>query len=78
MSTDNTRNPSGGPAFPRPYSQDPTAEFKSHPQKGLSAALFVAAHALTMCRDGTPEEVASEALDISNAVLDEHFRRYGF
>jgi hypothetical protein len=44
----------------------------------MSAALFVAAHALTMCRDGTPDEIASEALDISNAVLDEHYRRYGF
>lgn len=79
MSTDNqTRNPSGGPAFPRPHSQDSTGEFKSHAQKGISAALFVAAHALNICNSDTPEDIAVESLDIANAILDEHHRRYGF
>jgi hypothetical protein len=78
MSTENTRNPSGGPAFPRSYSQDPTGEYKSHPQKGLSAALYLAGQALMLVSEGPPEVVAKEALDIANAILDEHYLRYGF
>ncbi len=77
MNTD-TRNPSGGPAFPRPYSQDPTGEYKSHPQKGMSSALYLAGHALTLCDDGTPQQIATQSLDIANAILDEHYGRYGF
>lgn len=77
MNTDK-RNPSGGPAFPRPYSQDPAGEFISHPQKGMTSALFLAGHALNLCTAEDPDGIAVEALDIANAILDEHHRRYGF
>lgn len=78
MTTHTDRNPNGGPAFPRPYSEDPTGTHRSNPQKGMSAALWIAGHAMALCDDGTPEQIATQAHDIATAVLDEHYRRYGF
>lgn len=73
----NTPNPNP-PAFPRPYSQDPTGEYKSHPQKGMSAVLFLAAHSLPLCESTDPQDIAVEALNIAEATMNEHIRRYGF